>query len=58
MTLLIFIFLLMLYYTESTEYLYISMEKKNYMMKTLNIQILWVNYITSEWNKDSEQFKF
>ena len=40
MTLLIFIFLLMLYYTESTEYLYISMEKKNYMMKTLNIQIL------------------
>ena len=40
MTLLIFIFLLMLYYTESTEYLYISMEKKNYMMKTSNIQIL------------------
>jgi len=40
MTLLIFIFLLMLYYTESTEYLYIWIKKKNYMMKTLNIQIL------------------
>ena len=37
---------------------YLNEKEKDYMMKTLNIQILWLNYIASEWNKDSGQFKF